>query len=168
MKKRMGILPVNGIVKDSKKQINGHVNGSGKRKAEDSSDSEEDSKSKLVTKSTSKKIVSAMEPTPKKKNSSELKVHSAISETIITTVEQSSPTQPKARSPSAISKPTPMSPNINLKPLELQSKDRGCAAGPQQASDTPVSRTEKNRRKREKKRERQKLKKLAEKQSQGT
>jgi len=186
MNKKMGILPVNGTAKKEsrKHSVNGLVvNGSGKRKAEESSDSEEDSKSKLVTRSTSKKVILTTESTPKKKKSSEVKIHKTISQTIITSVVATSPTQPQPQSPTAlVTKLSPTSPDKStLKPLESQSggdtgldrkdpQSRRPQQSPdtkeQQVSETTEIRTEKNRRKKEKKREREKLKKLAKKQSQ--
>src|SRR5579859_3570930 len=55
MNRKMGIPAINGITKtDVKKMVNGkgsdRVNGNGKRKAETESDSEEDSRSKLIKK----------------------------------------------------------------------------------------------------------------------
>jgi len=185
MNKKMGILPVNGTAKrESKKHlVNGLVNGSGKRKAEEISDSEEDSKSKLVTKSTSKKVTLTTESTPKKKKSFEAIVHKTISQTITTSVL--SP-QPEPRFPiTPVTKLLPKSPDTStLKTLELplaggpgpelkdpepdESQQTSEPNGSQGVSETSGSRTERNRLRKQKKREREKLKKkLAKKESHG-
>lgn len=176
---------MNGTAKrESKKHlVNGLVNGSGKRKAEEISDSEEDSKSKLVTKSTSKKVTLTTESTPKKKKSFEAIVHKTISQTITTSVL--SP-QPEPRFPiTPVTKLLPKSPDTStLKTLELplaggpgpelkdpepdESQQTSEPNGSQGVSETSGSRTERNRLRKQKKREREKLKKkLAKKESHG-
>jgi len=73
MNRKMGIPTSNGIAKtDATKLVNenrsGGAKGSGKRKAETESDSEEDSRSKLIDKSSSKKVEQGV-VTRKKKSS---------------------------------------------------------------------------------------------------
>src|SRR6266496_3036038 len=88
MNRKMGISSVNGTLKpDVKKHgvngnsLNGLVNGKGKRKTEVESDSEEDSKSRLIKKLSSKKLELTQSSSKKKISNTKPTVHTAIIQT---------------------------------------------------------------------------------------
>jgi hypothetical protein len=98
----MGI-PINGITKpDAKKTgVNGIVNGNGKRKSENSSDSEDDSKSRLITKLSTRKT-DIVESPSKKKRFTETVQHKALINATVSATSSPTPikTLPEPPNPS--------------------------------------------------------------------
>jgi hypothetical protein len=197
MNRKLGISSINGFSKvDKTKGQNGTENGHGKRKAEINSDSEEDSKSKLVSKSSSKKHESNEQISKKKRVSTESAPHKAI-----TTGEHSalSPIQSPKReklqkllstdqSASTGSDPPPLPNSATAKESTLPATLERPVSPPihsvlKKVPDLPklaefrqdtedmkktegITEDEKKRLKREKKKERKRLKKLEKKNSQ--
>jgi hypothetical protein len=101
----MGISAVNGISKTNAKKndingngINSLVNGNGKRWPDIESDSEEDSKTRLIKKLASKKLELTQSINENKKSHKKSTVHAAISQTStkLTTASAAQDTQPVA------------------------------------------------------------------------
>lgn len=180
MNRKMGISSINGVAKSENKKDTTHTtsNGIGKRKADMSSDSEEDSKTKLITKLSSKKPQNTDSLNKKSKSSTESKPHKTIAQS----GQKSSIASPeKSVSPnllvsmssdpdgsSILSNPpqTTASPPLPLatttaKHLELSISTEDRAA--KESCGSPTKETpeeEKKRIKKEKKKERKRLKKL--------
>src|SRR5271167_4926242 len=85
MNRKMGISAINGIskTKAKKNDINGNgvVNCNGKRRTDIESDSEEDSKTRLIKKFSSKKLELTQSINGSKKSHKQSTVHAAISQT---------------------------------------------------------------------------------------
>jgi hypothetical protein len=103
MNRKMGI-PVNGITKIEKKSA---VNGTGKRKTEGSSDSEDDSRSRLITKLSSKKT-DALDSPKKKKKPPEMVQHKAVVDTPQSPAVSSAKASKSKETPTSPASPTPM------------------------------------------------------------
>lgn len=175
MNRKMGISPINGTHKlDIKKSaVNGKstdglVNSNEKRKAGADSDSEEDSKSRLIKKLSSKKL-ELTQSSNKKKSNSKSTVHTAITQTS----PKASITSPTQHRPPTVSVSTD---NVSSNNAQLQrngingetpsipnSTDSQILNDFQAADDDgkeDAEKQERKRLKREKKKEQRRLKKL--------